>query len=355
MFKRTLFLLYAPRTIRNVVVVGGTHGNEYTGVWCIKALDRQATVLQQTYPSLDISTLLANPEAYMANKRFIEEDLNRQFSSHALSQSATTLEAKIARELNELLGPKPLHEGEDDHMNLGKTDVIIDMHSTTANMGVVLIVAEGDNLMAQAAAYAMQRCTQAVCLLSTIKSRPQRPSLTSLAKHGMTIEVGPVPQGLLRHDSVEKTQGALHAVLEFLHLHNQEPNNMQQRLYDLYPSRKVPCYRSALAFRGKISWPSAEDNPNFPRYMVHKNVQDKDFSLIREGDPLFVDLDGEVIPYDGSHGSPICVTFINEGGYYYASSGTGISVAKPACFDLESGRILRDDEVNSSDGTSFDL
>ena len=89
--------------------------------------------------------------------------------------------------------------------------------------------------------------------------------------------------------------------------------------------------------------------------MVHKNVQDKDFSLIKEGDPLFVDLDGEVIPYDGSHGSPICVTFINEGGYYYASSGTGISVAKPACFDLESGRILRDDEVNSSDGTSFDL
>ena len=263
MFKRTLFLLYAPRTIRNVVVVGGTHGNEYTGVWCIKALDRQATVLQQTYPSLDISTLLANPEAYMANKRFIEEDLNRQFSSHALSQSATTLEAKIARELNELLGPKPLHEGEDDHMNLGKNDVIIDMHSTTANMGVVLIVAEGDNLMAQAAAYAMQRCTQAVCLLSTIKSRPQRPSLTSLAKHGMTIEVGPVPQGLLRHDSVEKRKALCMQSWNFCIYTIKNLTTCNNGCTTSIPVEKYPVIVRRLHFEAKFHGPRRKIIPIF--------------------------------------------------------------------------------------------
>merc|ERR1712238_607315 len=29
------------RPIRTVVVVGGTHGNEYTGIWVIKALERR--------------------------------------------------------------------------------------------------------------------------------------------------------------------------------------------------------------------------------------------------------------------------------------------------------------------------
>jgi hypothetical protein len=76
--------------------------------------------------------------------------------------------------------------------------------------------------------------------------------------------------------------------------------------------------------------------------MVHKNVQDQDFKEIRSGDPLFVDLDGTTIPYDGSHGSPVLLMFINEGGYYYASSGTGISVARRDNYSLETGKLIID-------------
>jgi aspartoacylase len=100
-------------TIRNVVVVGGTHGNEYTGVWCIKALDRAAESLSALYPSLRISTLLANPEAYRQNKRFVDEDLNRQFSENNLMLRSMdgdnlprTVESLRAHEINEMLGPK---------------------------------------------------------------------------------------------------------------------------------------------------------------------------------------------------------------------------------------------------------
>lgn len=35
-----------------------------------------------------------------------------------------------------------------------------------------------------------------------------------------------------------------------------------------------------------------------------------------------------MIPYDGSYGSPVyLLMFVNEAGYYYESSGTGVSVA----------------------------
>merc|ERR1712032_1030505 len=91
---------------------------------------------------------------------------------------------------------------------------------------------------------------------------------------------------------------------------------------------------------GKITWPSHPENPNFPMWMVHPSIQDQDFQRIRIGDPLFVALDGKVLRYEGSHGDEVFLIFINEGGYYYASSGTGIGVAVRAAFDLQTGRFV---------------
>ena len=91
----------------------------------------------------------------------------------------------------------------------------------------------------------------------------------------------------------------------------------------------------------KIAWPSDPDNPNFPGWMVHESVQDEDLTvLLQTGDPLFVDLDGNTIAYDGSHGSPVRLVFVNEGGYYYAQSGTGLSVVQENQFDLETGKLI---------------
>ena len=186
----------------------------------------------------------------------------------------------------------------------------------------------------------------------------------SCGRHGFTIEVGPTPQGVLRHDVVEKTQTAMHALMEFLHLRNLElannannnsdeimPPSILDQLKTLYPGGIVPCYRSAPAVRpgelsGKISWPNDESNPNFPALMVHQSVQDRDFAPLRIGDPLFVDLDGRIIPYDGSHGEEVHLIFVNEGGYYYASSGTGIGVAVKSNFDWSTGWfVVESDEV----------
>jgi succinylglutamate desuccinylase len=351
-----LYLLFIPslatgsqytsnESVKSVVVVGGTHGNEYTGVWCIKALDRQLKVKNE-YPSLHLSTLLGNPQAHMANKRFMDEDLNRQFSYKALKENPSgSLESQRAQELDQLLGPK--------FSDNPAVDLLIDLHTTTSNMGTTLIVAEGDPLMTQAAAYVLHKCQEdnIFVLMHTHKNQQERPHCSSIAPHAFSIEVGPVPQGVLRHDVVEKTQRALAAALEFLERHNTHPEELYRELQSLYPSGRVPCYRSAPAQRtgeisGKISWPSDPDNKNFPAWMVHSSVQDQDFQEIRSGDPLFVDLDGNVINYDGSHGSPVLLMFINEGGYYYSSSGTGISVARRDEYSLETGQLLPEEKKN---------
>jgi hypothetical protein len=65
-----------------------------------------------------------------------------------------------------------------------------------------------------------------------------------------------------------------------------------------------------------------------------------DFQPISKGDPLFLALDGTIIPYDGTYGDHIYLTFINEGGYYYSSSGTGIAALLATTCDLSTGILL---------------
>ncbi|KAL9178354.1 hypothetical protein ACHAXT_000001 [Thalassiosira profunda] len=409
------------RPCKKVTVVGGTHGNEYTGVWCIKTIEKQREMHKEKlakdkggrsgdednvnvferFPSLDIDTLLANPLAHMENKRFIDVDLNREFSQEKLLRvnpidetqtgecdlrtefcsdgdvnAAETLvslphEAVRAREIESLLGPKfapgSTSSTDDDSQAESNTCVVIDLHTTTTNMGISLIVPEGDALIAAAAAYVLHKCrakygeSEAQCLVHAMPKRQDRMNLSSCGRHGFTIEVGPTPQGVLRHDCVEKTETALHALLEFLHLRNLEIENgnddgsssILDQLSEIYPGGIVPCYRSAPAVRpgelsGKISWPNCPTNPNFPALMVHKSVQDRDFAPLRVGDPLFVQLDGTVIPYDGSHGEEVHLIFVNEGGYYYASSGTGIGVAVKSKFDWSTGWFVVESDDDES-------
>eukprot|EP00980_Cylindrotheca_fusiformis_P021820 scaffold8658_cov101-Cylindrotheca_fusiformis.AAC.6 len=374
-----------------IVVVGGTHGNEYTGVWCIKALQVQQQELKDNYPSLKIKTILANEEAHLANQRFIDTDLNREFRSDTLcsiddddddgnvdgteeslylydpEDECDSVEAQRAKELDAILGSKCCADEEDAF------DVAIDLHSTTTNMGITLIVNEGDELMTQGAAYVAHVCGAGPAgrgekydtriLMHSIPEREERPTLSSAAKHGFTIEVGPVPTGVLRHDAVKKTELAMHALLKFLQLHNDddhEENNGSSRmlakeLERLYPGGSVPCFRTAPAKRageisGKIPWPCDPENPNFPALMVHESLQDRDFSLLKIGDPLFVAPDRSVVHYDGSHGDNVYVIFVNEAGYYYEASGTGIGVAVSSEYDLWSG-LLKDTEEGEFEGT----
>jgi hypothetical protein len=112
------------------LLVGGTHGNEYTGVWCIKALGQADKLLRRQYPSLTISTLLESTSP-LRNKRFVEEDLNHRShtSTHGVEDEYSLPETAECTRAKETL--RSLVCG-----NALSTDVVVDLHSTTSNMWV---------------------------------------------------------------------------------------------------------------------------------------------------------------------------------------------------------------------------
>ena len=75
--------------ISTVAIVGGTHGNELTGIQTVRHLPH--TDFPDAYPELTMAFILANAEAIANNVRFIDVDLNRQFHLDNLRTANTML------------------------------------------------------------------------------------------------------------------------------------------------------------------------------------------------------------------------------------------------------------------------
>lgn len=112
------------RALRRVAVVGGTHGNELSGVELVKRWLRRPEF--ESFESLEVQCHLGNEQAIDVCRRFIDSDLNRCFSRSKLAQRLENYEARRARELNELLGPRFSEKA---------VDLCIDLHNTTSNFG----------------------------------------------------------------------------------------------------------------------------------------------------------------------------------------------------------------------------
>ncbi len=119
--------------IKSVAITGGTHGNELTGVHLTQHWLAQPNEVARESFATELH--IANPSAVEANKRYIDQDLNRQFHIDDLNNPELIgLEQQQAKSLNKLLGPK-----EDP-----RVDFVIDLHTTTANMGMSLVFNSND-------------------------------------------------------------------------------------------------------------------------------------------------------------------------------------------------------------------
>jgi len=144
--------------------------------------------------------------------------------------------------------------------------------------------------------------------------------LCSVGHGGITIEVGPTPQGLLRADVVASTQRALQLILRYLELHQSAhapPTPPTMRVY---------------VDRGKVPWPEPPPGSasSLPGALIAPALQDHDFAPLRKGDAMFVRADGEVLTYDGASGDVVHPVFVNEAAYYYAQSGRGVGLTVEA-------------------------
>ncbi|MBO9492754.1 aspartoacylase [Thalassotalea sp. G20_0] len=272
------------QVIEKVTIIGGTHGNEYIGPYFIGKAE-QAGVYQDN--ALEVATLLANPEAFARARRFIDQDLNRSFSARVLTGTQDAHECQRAREIAR-------HFSQDD---TGQ-HFLVDLHSTTANMGITLIVRNSEPLNLHTAAYVQKNIPEARILLSDV-DHVQHQSLNSISRFGIVIEVGPLANAVLRHDLFETTEKVVDLVVKFLTLckTRQEP--------------KLPDAVTVFRFREKVPYPRNEQG-NLAA-MVHKDLQDRDYRLLETGHPIFMTFQGDDIRYSGEPGYPV---FINEAAYY---------------------------------------
>lgn len=67
--------------LSRIAICGGTHGNEMTGVYMLREMQKQNL---REMGSVSVSTIISNPRAVDACRRYVETDLNRCFTSALL-------------------------------------------------------------------------------------------------------------------------------------------------------------------------------------------------------------------------------------------------------------------------------
>ncbi|TQV76477.1 aspartoacylase [Aliikangiella marina] len=273
--------------IETIVIAGGTHGNELTGVNLVRHWrDNHYAVNHQP---LTIELLQANPAAINANKRYLEKDLNRCFKLSELADpKANNQEQQLAKQINQQLGPK----GD------ARVDFIIDLHTSTANMQTNIVLIKMDDFHLKLAAYLKQQLANVV-ITSESRLMDDHHFLCSIADKGIVVEVGPIPQGAIEYDAYQKTESAVKKAIEFADRYN------RQQLPDLGESLEVMSYFS------KVYFPTTQNDEI--NAAVHPDLIHQDYSQITTGTPIFKSFDGEDIYYQGENAH---IAFVNEAAYY---------------------------------------
>ncbi|MEJ2680509.1 MAG: aspartoacylase [Gammaproteobacteria bacterium] len=285
--------------IKHVTIVGGTHGNEITGVHCIQHCQQHPEYVHRD--SFQTHLLLGNPAAIQANRRFIDKDLNRCFSAAILENApqSHSVEIQRAHDLKHTLcDTEPA------------TDFIIDLHTSTANMGVSLIFTQTNHLMHRLLQHVAKHVDAAHFMHEPLHADLTNSHyLISCAPQSLLIEVGPIAQGLLKAQPYIQMLAAIHATLDAIHeynlmrahlphsqLSNSNPADWTLPVYQAYDTRFLPQHSDG-AIQG----------------MVHPALQDCDYQLLEPGMPEFYHFTGESTCYDGEPCYPV---FINEAAYY---------------------------------------
>lgn len=288
----------APKqTINNVVIVGGTHGNEITGVYAVKHwMEHPNELLSLKGNSFKLEVMLANEKAIAENRRYIDRDLNRCFKFADLDNSDLMLyEECRAKKINQLIG----------YRSPQQADFVIDLHTTTSNMGSSLIISTLNPLIFNLAAFLNEKIPDLKVYYEAL-SPEDNPYLYSLGRtDGILIEIGPTPQGVLRADIYQKMVTMVKETLAYMNLFN------NKQLPPL--PRQLVAYEPAR----KIAFPV--DSHGQLQGMIHESLQDQDFKPLKNGAPLFRLLDGTELFFeipDNSTETTYYPAFTNEAAYY---------------------------------------
>ncbi len=271
------------KKIEKVALFGGTHGNEMTGIYLVKKFLKNSHLLDHS--TLQVFPFLSNPKAIQLNIRYTEIDLNRCFAPEDLGN--------LDHVLYEQLLAKTIHQ----KLVNNQINFVVDLHSTTANMGLTIILSDTNN-------FHLQLCSYLSLINPEIKilyygSEEKKKLLRSNTELGLSIEIGPIAQGTLDATLFMKTEKLIYNLLDYLDKYNQ---NQIDKI-----SHNLVFYE---VFE-RIDYPRKGEEI---RAMIHPNLQFNDYQPINSGDPLFITFDGETINYQGDF--TVYPVFINEAAYY---------------------------------------
>jgi len=251
-----------------IAIVGGTHGNEPVGVEVVKAL----RLKQPKSPYHSYKTFLGNPEAIEQKKRFIDSDLNRAFGKRGQPKGVELERSKTLK--NELIG---------------NFDLVLDLHTTTSNMGLTAILNNTHSVTRQTSCFLKSKIKD-FKLIEENNLDEDCTHLNRLAPAGVTIEVGPVANNVLSGDLVLKTYSIVLSILNW---------DFQEQ-FD-YSKTEVFKTEKTIYFPDESGW------------YIHPNLENKDFKVLKNGDPLFIDVSGNTIDHQSN--LELYPFFINEAAY----------------------------------------
>lgn len=281
-------------SVKRVAVFGGTHGGELTGVFLVKKFQQSPQLIQRD--GIETISFIANEKAVSMGTRYIDTDLNRAFNRQDLENPRLinyeqSLAKTIARRIKE-----------------EKIDLIIDLHSTTANMGLTVILHSDHPYLLKLAAYLTQINSKVKILQHTLNQESSY--LISSAELGITIEVGAIANGVLDAKLFQATEELIHAILNYL-----EADRKGQPL-------SIPSGFTKYSAIGTVDYPRNE--LGVIRAMIHPQLQFQDYQPLHPGNPIFITFDGEEIFYQGDQ--TVYPVFINEAAYY--EKGTAMCLTK---------------------------
>jgi aspartoacylase len=280
--------------IERVAIVGGNHGNELTGVYLVKKFQQYPNLINRG--SFETLALLGNLKAIEEGKRYIEKDLNRCFTNQGLQNTQlSSYEDTRAKAIQQILQPQ----------NQPFVDVIIDLHSTTANMGLSLIFCDMHPFLLRLGAY-LTSINPMVKIFINQQSR-EGGFLRSLCELGFVIEVGAVAQNILNAELFQQTEQLMYAILDYFEGCNQgniPQTNSKLTFYQYIETIDYPRSDAygGLRPRGEI------------QAMIHPQLQFRDYEPLNPGEPMFLTFAGKDIFYEGT--STVYPVFINEAAYY---------------------------------------
>ncbi|PMM44194.1 aspartoacylase [Vibrio splendidus] len=273
--------------INQVLLVAGTHGNELSGIYLNKLIKERLYAADRS--TFSTHPVIANPKAVEQNVRYVDTDLNRQFSNANNDDTSGLAEYTAARQFI------------DRHASR-EQQLIVDLHNTTSNMGATLILLSNDVFYQKMGAYVKQRMPEANILFEDRKPWDEQPYLCTAGKHGVMIEVGAQAHGSLKFETLTLMKQMLTAVLDYVEKHN------------LKQIKELKDY-SAFFYVEEVNVPLDQDGMRIAT--VHPKICGRDFEVVKQGEPLLATFFGYDVSWEREQ--DIYPHFINESAYAKAN------------------------------------